>query len=114
MAQLGVVQGTLDLIVLKALSWGPAHGYAVTHRVRQATDGQLEIEEGALYPALHRLERRGLVDSVWGASDNNRKAKFYRLSASGRRQLRAEAAAWERYAAMLAKVLATPALAEGA
>ena len=109
MADVGVVQGTLDLIVLKALSWGPMHGYAVTRWVRDTTSGRLEIEEGALYPALHRLERRGWVESEWGLSENNRRAKFYRLTPAGRTQLRTETAAWQRYAALLAKVLGSPA-----
>jgi transcriptional regulator len=105
MAEAGVVQGTLDVIVLKALSWGPMHGYAVTRWVKDTTDGGLALEEGALYPALHRLERRRWVESEWGLSENNRRAKFYRLTRAGRAQLRAETVAWQRYAAMLAKVL---------
>ena len=108
----GVVQGTLDLIVLKALAWQPMHGYDVVRWVKQRTDGQLDVEEGALYPALHRLEQRGWVESAWGLSDTNRRAKFYRLTTAGRRHLRAEADAWRRSAAMLAKLLAAPDAAE--
>ena len=107
--EVAVVQGTLDVIILKALSWRPQHGYAVSRWVKDTTDGALDLEEGALYPALHRLERRGLVASEWGLSENNRKAKYYRITADGRRHLRAEAAAWQRYAAMLGKVLAAQA-----
>jgi transcriptional regulator len=109
MADVAVVQGTLDVIVLKAVSWGPRHGYAVSRWIKETTEGALDVEEGALYPALHRLEKRGLVESQWGLSENNRRAKFYQLTPAGRRQLRTEAAAWQRYAALLARVLAAPA-----
>jgi len=108
MAESGIMQGTLDVIVLKAVSWGPRHGYAITRWVRQTTEGALDIEEGALYPALHRLERRGLVESDWGLSENNRRAKFYQLTPAGQRHLRNEAAAWQRYADLLARVLGAP------
>ena len=107
--EIDVIQGTLDLLVLKTLTWGPMHGYNVLGWLRRVTDGALAIEEGALYPALHRLERRRAVESEWGLSENNRRAKFYRLTPTGRRELRAEAAAWQRYAALIAKVLAVPA-----
>jgi PadR family transcriptional regulator, regulatory protein PadR len=109
MAAVGLMQGTLDLLVLKALTWGPMHGYAVTRWVKDATEGKLEIEDGALYPALHRLEKRGWATSDWGVSESNRRAKYYQLTAEGRRGLRQEASAWHRYAEMLAKVLAVPA-----
>jgi transcriptional regulator len=109
MADVSVVQGTLDVIVLKAASWGPRHGYAVSRWIKDTTEGALDVEEGALYPALHRLEKRGLLESTWGLSENNRRAKFYQITAAGRRHLREEAAAWQRYAAMLARVLAAPA-----
>jgi PadR family transcriptional regulator, regulatory protein PadR len=109
MRDVDVMQGTLDLILLKALSWGTMHGYGLSRWVRQATDGDLQLEEGALYPALHRLERRGWIGSEWGVSDNNRRAKFYRLTAAGRRQLRAETAAWQRYAALVERMLAAAA-----
>ena len=91
----GLVRGTLDVLVLKALSWGPRHGYAVAEWIRIVTDDQLLVEEGPLYTALHRLERRGLLSAEWGYSDNNRKARYYTLSRSGRNQLRAEVSGWD-------------------
>ena len=100
-----VLQGTLDLLVLKVLSWGPMHGYNVLDRLRRTTDGELRIEDAALYPALHRMEARGLIESEWGLSENNRRAKFYTLTPLGRRALRAEAEGWTRYVAVVAKVL---------
>ncbi|MGE0354882.1 MAG: PadR family transcriptional regulator [Gemmatimonadales bacterium] len=103
--ELDVVRGTLDLLALRALVWGPRHGYGILNWLRQATDGELRIEDAALYPALHRLEARGLVASHWGISDNNRRAKYYDLTASGRRALRAETAGWTRYAALIGRVL---------
>jgi PadR family transcriptional regulator PadR len=102
---LNLLQGTLDLLVLKALKFGPRHGYAVARWVRDTTDGTLEVEEGALYTSLHRLEKRGLVDSEWGLSENNRRAKYYSLSRTGRAQLVKEAAAWTRYAEAVFKVI---------
>jgi transcriptional regulator len=103
--ELEVVQGTLDLLVLKSLSWGAAHGYTVMSRLRRASAEELRLDDAALYPALHRLEARGLVESEWGLSDNNRRAKYYRLTAAGQRALRAESGSWNRYAAMVARVL---------
>jgi len=100
-----VLQGTLDLLVLRALAWGPMHGYGVITWLRQRTDEQLQVEDTALYPALHRLENRGLIDSEWGLSENNRRAKFYRLTAEGRKALRAETDEWARYVGVMAKVL---------
>lgn len=100
-----LLQGTLDLLVLKTLSWGPAHGYSVARWIQQLTDDVLEVGEGSLYPALHRLEERGWVDSEWRRSENNRKAKFYKLTTTGRAQLRAESATWSRFAGAIAKVL---------
>ena len=94
-----ILRGTLDLLILKALSWGPAHGYAVAGWIEQATDDALAIAEGTLYPALHRLEERGWVTATWGASDANRRAKFYALTRRGRAQLRVETDNWRRYAA---------------
>lgn len=82
-----LLRGTLDLMVLKALSWGPMHGYAVTRWIRARTDGTLDVEDGALYQALYRMERRGWVESEWGRSDNNRRARFYALTPKGRREL---------------------------
>ena len=104
---LELLQGTLDLLVLKALIFGPRHGYAVAQWVRETTDDDLRIEEGALYTALHRMETRGWIEAEWGLSANNRKAKYYQLTPIGRRQLRAQAAQWTRYAQAVAKVLQT-------
>ena len=100
-----LLQGTLDLLVLKPLSWGPAHGYAVARWIQQLTDDVLTVGEGSLYPALHRLERRGWIKARWGASDNNRKAKFYELTRAGRKQLAVETDAWQRLAAAVSLVL---------
>jgi transcriptional regulator len=103
---MNLLQGTLDLLVLKALAGGDAlHGYGVVRWVREATDGALEIEEGALYTSLHRMERRGWIESEWGVSENNRRAKYYVLTVAGRRQLGAEAKTWSQYAAAVQKVL---------
>jgi PadR family transcriptional regulator PadR len=104
---LELLQGTLDLLVLKALKWGPRHGYAVASWIRETTDQRLQIEEGALYTALHRMEKRGLLESEWGLSENNRKAKFYQLTNDGRKQLRTKSAVWAEYAAAVFKVLET-------
>jgi len=104
-AKLEFLRGTLDVLILKALVWGPLHGYAVTKFIRRLSDDVLLLEEGTLYPALWRLESKGLVDAEWGLSENNRRAKFYRLTAVGRRQLRHEVRTWEAYAAAVAKVL---------
>ncbi len=105
MSSLDLLQGTLDLLILKALSWGPAHGYAVARWIERLTGNSLEIGEGSLYPALHRLEARGAVESEWRVSDRNRRAKFYRLTADGRKALRAETAAWGDFVAAVGKVL---------
>lgn len=102
---LELVRGTLDLLVLKALSWGPMHGLAVLRWIEQTTHQRLQIEEGALYPALHRLELRGWLDAEWGYTDNRRKAKYYRLTAAGRRQLAAEVSRWTRYTEAVALVI---------
>lgn len=104
-SNLTLLRGTLDLLILQALQAGPKHGYAVSEWLEDATDGTLLLEEGTLYPALHRLERKGWVDAEWGVSDNNRRAKFYRLTAAGRRQLDKEASAWQRYTEAVAKAL---------
>ena len=104
-----LLQGTLDVLVLKTLSWGPMHGYGVVRALQRLTDDVLQIEEGSLYPALHRLERQGWLASEWGLSENNRRAKYYRLTAEGRRQLRAEASSWSTFAGAVAKVLAATA-----
>jgi PadR family transcriptional regulator PadR len=96
--QADLLPGTLDLLILKAVSLGPQHGYGVLLRIEQISGGALAIEQGALYPALYRLEHQGLLDTEWGASDNNRKAKFYRLTAAGRKRLKAESERWNRTA----------------
>jgi transcriptional regulator len=103
--RLELVRGTLDILILKSLIWGPLHGYAVTSFIRRHSDHALLVEEGTLYPALWRLENKGLLEAEWGLSENNRKAKFYRLTAEGRRQLRQEVKTWEAYAVAVTKVL---------
>jgi PadR family transcriptional regulator PadR len=104
-AKLEFLRGTLDVLILKSLVWGPLHGYAVTGLIRRQSDDALLIEEGTLYPALWRLENKGLLEAEWGLSENHRRAKFYRLTAEGRRQLRHEVKIWEAYASAVAKVL---------
>jgi PadR family transcriptional regulator PadR len=107
--QADLLPGTLDLLILKAVSLGKLHGYGVLLRIEQISGGALEIQQGALYPALYRLEHRGLIESEWGKSENNRRAKFYRLTAAGRRRLGEEEASWKRLvAAMTAALSATP------
>ena len=105
MANVDLLQGTLDVLVLKTLSWGPMHGYAVARSLQQLTDDVLRIEEGSLYPALHRMQRRGWVESEWGLSENNRRARYYRLTAEGRRQLRTELSTWSAFSHAVSKVL---------
>jgi PadR family transcriptional regulator len=102
-----LLPGTLDLLILKAVSLGSLHGYAVLQRIEQMTAGALLVEQGALYPALYRLEHRGLVATEWGTSDNNRRAKYYSLTAEGRRALKAERESWNRLAAAMAAALGT-------
>ena len=102
---LPVMQGTLDVLVLRSLRAGPQHGYGITSWIRHRTDGELDVEDGALYQALHRLEHRGWVQAEWGISDNNRRARYYRLTPRGRRELRTADAAWRRYARAVFKVL---------
>ena len=99
--------GTLDMLILKAVSRGPMHGYSVAQYIQQASQEVLRVEEGALYPALHRLEVRGWLKAEWGTSDNNRRAKFYRLTALGRRELDNEAQYWYRVAAAVTRVMQT-------
>ena len=103
-----LLRSSLDLLILKAISWGPRHGYSVAEWIEQATGDALSIEEGTLYPALHRLERKGWVKTEWGISDNNRRAKFYRLTPLGRAQFRALAPTWHRYAEAIAVALRAP------
>ena len=102
----GLLPGTLDLLILKAVSLGKLHGYGVLLRIEQISGGALQIQQGALYPALYRLEHQGLIDSEWGTSDNNRRAKFYQLTAGGRRRLGEETASWNRLAEAIARSLA--------
>ena len=102
---LELLRGTLDVLILKTLSWGPAHGYAVASWIEEVTGEALSVGEGSLYPALHRLERRGLIESEWGTSENNRRAKFYALTSAGRRQLQMEASSWARFARAVGEVL---------
>jgi PadR family transcriptional regulator PadR len=100
-----LLHGTLDTMILKTLSWGPRHGYAIARWIQETTDDALSIGEGSLYPALYRMERRGLVESSWGLSDTGREVKLYRLTPSGRARLRLELEQWEHFTAAVAKVL---------
>jgi transcriptional regulator len=100
-------QGTLDLLILRTLALGPQHGWAISERVQQLSSDMLRIQQGSLYPALHRLERRGLIKARWGTSENNRRAKYYELSRNGRQQLEMETDAWEKLTAAVAQVLGT-------
>jgi PadR family transcriptional regulator PadR len=100
-------QGTLDLLILRALLPASLHGWAISERIQQISQDVLHVQQGSLYPALHRLERRGWIKARWGASDNNRKAKYYELTAKGRRQLEVEETAWRKLAAAVAQVLAS-------
>ena len=100
-------QGTLDLLILRALLPASLHGWAISERIQQISQNVLQVQQGSLYPALHRLERRGWIKARWGASDNNRKAKYYGLTAKGRRQLEVEETAWRKLAAAVAQVLAS-------
>ena len=105
--QIDLLQGTLDMLILKAVSLGPLHGYGVLLRIQQISGEQLEIQQGSLYPALYRLEHQGWIASEWGESDNKRKAKFYSLTAAGRRQLQSETEKWNRMASLIASILRT-------
>jgi transcriptional regulator len=100
-------QGTLDLLILRTLALGPQHGWGISERVQQISSDVLRIQQGSLYPALHRLERKGWIKPRWGTSENNRRAKFYELTRSGRRQLEAEQDAWKKLTAAVAQVLGT-------
>jgi PadR family transcriptional regulator, regulatory protein PadR len=106
---LDLLRGTLDLLILKTLSWGPQHGLAVLRWIEQVTERRLQIEEGALYPALHRMEQKGWLDAEWGYTDRNRKAKYYRLTPGGRRQLTTELSKWSRYTEAVGMVIAAQA-----
>ena len=104
---LDLLQGTLDMLILKAVSLGPLHGYGVLLRIQQISNQRLRIEQGSLYPALYRLEAQGWIASEWGASDNNRKAKFYRLTTAGRRRLQSETARWNEMSDVIGAILRT-------
>ena len=101
----GLLQGTLELLILKTLSWGPAHGYGIASWIEQVTDDALRVEEGSLYPALHRMERKGWLEPEWGVSENNRRAKYYRLTDEGRAQLREKTRGWNRLMLVVEKAL---------
>lgn len=103
--QVELLQGTLDVLILKAVSLGPLHGYGVLLRIQQISGNRLEIQQGSLYPALYRLEHQGLITAEWGESENNRKAKFYRLTAAGRKKLQTETENWNRTAEMMSSIL---------
>lgn len=103
--RLELPQGTLDLLILKTLALQPQHGWAISERIQQISSSVLQVQQGSLYPALHRLERRGWIKARWGASENNRRAKYYELTRSGRKQLHAEADAWRKLAAAVGQVL---------
>jgi len=100
-------QGTLDLLILKTIALGPQHGWAISERIQQVSNEVLRVQQGSLYPALHRLERRSWIKAKWGTSENNRRAKYYELTASGRRQLDAEQDSWRKLAAAVAQILET-------
>ena len=104
-ASVDLLQGTLDVLVLKALSWGPRHGHAIARVIRDSTSGALDVPDGSLYVSLHRLEERGLVQGEWGLSDKGKRARFYKLTAAGRQHLRAEIAAWQRYVESVTRML---------
>jgi len=100
-----LVRGTLDLLILKSLTWDPRHGYGISEWIELVTDGSLLMEEGTLYPALHRLQGKGMLESDWGLSENNRRAKYYTLTAKGERHLASEADSWARYTSAVARAL---------
>src|SRR5262249_33234193 len=105
MKQIDLLQGTLDLLILKTLAGRPLHGYKIAQRIHELSDDVLRVEEGSLYPALYRMEQKGLIESEWGVSDNNRQAKFYKLTRKGKRDLEAESASWARLSTAVTKVL---------
>ncbi|HKH48355.1 MAG TPA: PadR family transcriptional regulator [Thermoanaerobaculia bacterium] len=106
-SSLDLLHGTVAVLILKALTWGPMHGYDISRTIRQRSEGALGLEDAALYQALHRLEKKGWIDAEWGLSENNRRAKFYRLSDVGRRQLETEMTSWRAYVEAVSKVLET-------
>ena len=103
-----VLQGTLDLLILKSVASEPIHGWGIAQRIQQISSGVLEVNQGSLYPALHRLVKRGWLQATWGTSENNRRARFYRLTAVGKKQLVDETATWRRFSAAVEAILATP------
>ena len=107
MGDKALMQGTLDMLILKTLSRGVMHGYAIVEFIQQSSDDVLRVEEGALYPALHRLELRGLLAAEWGLSENNRRAKYYKLTAAGRKHLAEESASWNRLSGAVARIMQT-------
>ncbi|HEX6049798.1 MAG TPA: PadR family transcriptional regulator [Gemmatimonadaceae bacterium] len=107
LAKADVLQGTLDMLILKALSLEPMHGWGIAQRIQQISRDVLQINQGSLYPALHRLERRAWIEADWGTSDNNRRAKFYRLTSLGRKQLAEERASWQRFMIAVERVMRT-------
>lgn len=109
-----LIQGTLDMLILKALTWGAMHGYGITRWLEQRTGEALRVEEGSLYPALHRMAKRGWVKAEWGVSENNRRAKYYTLTAEGRRQLGRETETWARFSLVVGQVLSAGAAEESA
>jgi transcriptional regulator len=106
-SSIDLLQGTLDLIVLKTLSWGPMHGFGVARWIQRTTEDALQVEEGSLYPALYRMENRGWIKAQWALTENGRRAKYYRLTAVGRRQLAAESESWERMSAAMGKIMSS-------
>lgn len=102
-----LLQGTLDLLILKTLALGPMHGWGISLRIQQVSEDVLQVNQGSLYPALHRLEQQGLIEAEWGASENNRQAKYYQLTRAGRKQLAEETKNWERLSAAVARILAS-------
>lgn len=107
-ASLALLKGTLDLLILKTVSWGPMHGYGISRWIRQRTEDAFRVEEGALYPALRRLEKKGWLEAEWGETATGREAKYYRLTRQGRERLKREASDWSRYVAAMAQVLNAP------
>jgi PadR family transcriptional regulator, regulatory protein PadR len=103
----GLLQGTLELLVLKTLSWGPMHGYGIASWIESVTDDVLRVEEGSLYPALYRMARKGWIKAEWGTSENNRRAKFYRLTTDGEQQLREQTSGWRRFADAVTQAIGT-------
>ena len=104
-AQIDILQGTLDMLILKTLLFGAQHGQKIAHSIENSSKDVIKVDHGSLYPALHRMERKGLVSSEWGTSQNNRRAKFYKLTALGRKQLHAESTKWERYVGAITSIM---------